>query len=265
MSTFHAAAKLLRASLHILRGWWTIRRKFPKLTVAEREARVQQWAQQMLVLMGIRLEVQGTPPARGPVLLVCNHLSWLDILAIHAARHVRFVSKSGVRQWPVIGTLSDGAGSLYIERERRRDALRVVHHMAEALNDGDLIAVFPEGTTSDGQGLLPFHANLLQAAIASGAPVQPMALRFADDATGDDSEAPRYIDDDNLFVSLWQTLKAAPLLAIVRFGDLQPSTGRDRRVWAEALHADVLKLREETRMRPRSRPEDQKKAPRRAL
>ena len=261
MSTFHAAAKLMRASVHILRGWWTIRRQFPKLTRAEREARVQQWAQRMLVLMGIRLEVQGTPPAHGPVLLVCNHLSWLDILAIHAARHVRFVSKSGVRQWPVIGTLSDGAGSLYIERERRRDALRVVHHMAEALRDGDLIAVFPEGTTSDGQGLLPFHANLLQAAIASGAPVQPMALRFTDAASGRNSQAPRYIGDDNLFVSLWQTLKAPPLLAIVRFGDPQPSAGRDRRVWAETLHADVLTLRHESRT-PSDGP---KKAPRRAL
>ena len=261
MSTFHAAAKLMRASVHILRGWWTIRRQFPKLTRAEREARVQQWAQRMLVLMGIRLEVQGTPPAHGPVLLVCNHLSWLDILAIHAARHVRFVSKSGVRQWPVIGTLSDGAGSLYIERERRRDALRVVHHMAEALRDGDLIAVFPEGTTSDGRGLLPFHANLLQAAIASGAPVQPMALRFTDAASGRNSQAPRYIGDDNLFVSLWQTLKAPPLLAIVRFGDPQPSAGRDRRVWAETLHADVLTLRHESRT-PSDGP---KKAPRRAL
>lgn len=262
MSTFKAAAKLMRASAHILRGWWTIRRLFPRLTKAERETRVQQWAQKMLVLMGIRLEVRGTPPAHGPVLLVCNHLSWLDILAVHAARHVRFVSKSGVRQWPVIGTLSDGAGSLYIERERRRDALRVVHHMAEALRDGDLIAVFPEGTTSDGQGLLPFHANLLQAAIASGAPVQPMALRFADAATGNNSQAPRYIGDDNLFVSLWQTLKAAPMLAIVRFGEPQPSTGRDRREWAEALHADVLKLRHETLIR---RQDSQKKAPRRAL
>lgn len=244
MSTFRAAIKLVRASAHIVRGWWTIRRRFPGCTPQQREAHVQQWAQRMLVLMGIRLEVQGTPPAHGPALLVCNHLSWLDILAIHAARHVRFVSKVGVRHWPVIGTLSDGAGSLYIERERRRDALRVVHHMAEALRDGDLIAVFPEGTTSDGRGLLPFHANLLQAAITSGAPVQPMALRFADAASGKNSQAPRYIGDDNLFVSLWNTLKAPPLLAVVRFGELQPSLARDRREWAESLHADVLALRQ---------------------
>lgn len=245
MQALSASFRLLRAIAHVFGGWWTIRTKFPHLPVAERELRVQQWAERMLNLMGISLTVQGTTPAHGPVLLVCNHLSWLDILTIHAARHVRFVSKSVVRHWPVIGTLSTGAGSLYIERERRRDAMRVVHHMTEALRNGDVIAVFPEGTTSDGHGLLPFHANLLQAAISAGAPVQPAALRFADAASGETSHAPRYIDDDNLLSSVWKTLKAPPLLAIVRFGESQSSHGRERREWAKSLHADVQTLRRE--------------------
>ena len=202
MQALSASLRLLRAIAHVFGGWWTIRARFPHLSVAEREVHVQQWAERMLNLMGISLTVQGTPPAHGPVLVVCNHLSWLDILTIHAARHVRFVSKSVVRHWPVIGALSTGAGSLYIERERRRDAMRVVHHMTEALREGDVIAVFPEGTTSDGHALLPFHANLLQAAISAGAPVQPAALRFADAATGETSYAPRYIDDDNLLTSV---------------------------------------------------------------
>jgi len=159
---------------------------------------------------------------------------------------VRFVSKSDVKGWPLIGTLSTGSGTLYIERERRRDALRVVHHMTDALRGGDLIGVFPEGTTSDGRGLLPFHANLLQASISSGAPVLPAALRFADAATGETSQAPRYIDDDNLVVSLWNTLRAPPLLAIVRFGEPQDPHGRDRRAWAQSLHEDVQQLRRET-------------------
>jgi 1-acyl-sn-glycerol-3-phosphate acyltransferase len=245
MQSLSASWRLLRAMMHALSGWWIIRFRFPHLSPAERERQVQQWAERMLNLMGIRLTVQGTPPARGPVLVVCNHLSWLDILTIHAARHVRFVSKSGVKNWPVIGTLSTGAGTLYIERERRRDAVRVVHHMTEALREGDVIAVFPEGTTSDGHGLLPFHANLLQAAISSGAPIQPAALRFADAASGQTSYAPRYVDDDNLLSSLWSTLKAPPLLAIVRFDEPQPSGGRDRRVWAKTLHADIQALRRE--------------------
>jgi 1-acyl-sn-glycerol-3-phosphate acyltransferase len=241
-----ACWRLLHAVVHALAGWWTIRFTFPGLSQPERNARVQAWSKRMLGIMGITLKVQGTPPSGGPVLLICNHLSWLDITCIHAARHVRFVSKSDVKGWPLIGTLSTGSGTLYIERERRRDALRVVHHMTEALRNGDMIGVFPEGTTSDGRGLLPFHANLLQAAISSGAPVLPAALRFADAATGETSQAPRYIDDDNLLASLWNTLRAPPLLAIVRFGEPQDPHGRDRRAWAQSLHQDVQQLRRET-------------------
>ncbi|SFP96490.1 1-acyl-sn-glycerol-3-phosphate acyltransferase [Variovorax sp. OK605] len=241
-----ACWRLLHAVVHALAGWWTIRFTFPGLSQPERNARVQAWSKRMLGIMGITLKVQGTPPSGGPVLLICNHLSWLDITCIHAARHVRFVSKSDVKGWPLIGTLSTGSGTLYIERERRRDALRVVHHMTEALRNGDMIGVFPEGTTSDGRGLLPFHANLLQAAISSGAPVLPAALRFADAATGETSQAPRYIDDDNLLASLWNTLRAPPLLAIVRFGEPQDPHGRDRRAWAQSLHEDVQQLRRET-------------------
>ena len=242
-----ACWRLLHAVGHALAGWWTIRFTFPGLSQAERNARVQAWSRRMLEIMGITLRVQGTPPPEGPVLLICNHLSWLDITCIHAARHVRFVSKSDVKGWPLIGTLSTGSGTLYIERERRRDALRVVHHMTEALRNGDLIGVFPEGTTSDGRGLLPFHANLLQAAISSGAPVLPAALRFADAATGETSAAPLYVGDDSLIGSLWRTLTAPPLLAVVRFGNLQSAVGRDRRGWAQSLHADVVALREAMR------------------
>jgi len=237
--------RLLRAIAHALAGWWIIRMRFPKLSPGQREQEVQRWAERMLNLMGISLRVLGTPPAHGPMLVVCNHLSWLDILAIHAARHVRFVSKAGVRHWPLIGPMASAAGTLFIERERARDAMRVVHHMSAALREGDVIAVFPEGTTSDGQGLLPFHANLLQAALSSGTPIQPAALRFAIASTGETSHAPRYVDDDSLLGSLWDTLRSPPLLAIVRFGEPQQPGGRDRRSWARSLHADVQALRRE--------------------
>jgi 1-acyl-sn-glycerol-3-phosphate acyltransferase len=242
MRTLIACWKLARAIAHGLAGWCTIVFIFPRLAPPARNERVQRWAARLLELLDVRLVVHGTPPVHGPLLLVANHLSWLDIVAIHAARHVRFVAKAGVRHWPLIGTLATGAGTLYIERERRRDALRVVHHMTEALSQGDLIAVFPEGTTTDGRTLLPFHANLLQAAISAGAPVQPAALRFADAASGQTSFAARYIDDDTLVGSLWRTLCAPPLLAIVRFGAPQAAGGRERRDWAAALHDEVRAL-----------------------
>ncbi|MBS0450678.1 MAG: 1-acyl-sn-glycerol-3-phosphate acyltransferase [Proteobacteria bacterium] len=238
--------KLLRAVLHAVGGWCTIRFRFPRMSPDAQAREVERWSRGMLEIFGISLVVQGTPPAHGPVLLIVNHMSWLDILTIHAARHVRFVAKSNIKGWPVIGSLSTGAGTLYIERERRRDAMRLVHHMAEALRGGDLIAVFPEGTTSDGRTLLPFHANLLQAAISSGAPVQPAALRFANRSDDSTSFAAAYIDDDTLVASVWRTLSAPPLTAYVRFGDPQDSHGRERRAWAQALHAEVETLRAQT-------------------
>ncbi len=196
----------------------------------------------MLEVMGVALEVQGTPPAAGPVLLVANHVSWLDILVIHASRHCRFVAKSEVRHWPLVGALATGGGTLYVERASRRDAMRVVHHMAESLQAGDIVAIFPEGTTSDGAGLLPFHANLIQAAISAPAPVQPVALRFAERGSGRLSRAAAFIGDDHLVGSVWAALSGEPILATVRYGTPQHAQGRDRRAWAADLQAEVARL-----------------------
>jgi 1-acyl-sn-glycerol-3-phosphate acyltransferase len=239
----HVVSRLLRGLVHALRGWSAITFEFPRLTPAQREQRVQAWAAQMLRILGIELRVHGRPPVAGPMLLTANHISWLDILVMHAARHCRFVSKSDVRHWPLVGTLATGAGTLYIERESRRDAMRVVHRMAESLRAGDILAVFPEGTTSDGTQLLPFHANLLQSAISVDAPVQPVALSFVDAASGSPSRSPLYINDDTLVGSLWRTISGPPIVAVVAFGEPQRAQGRDRRSWAVALREAVMQLR----------------------
>lgn len=243
MSVLRAAFRFLRGLLYALGGLWTIVVRFPGLSPVERERCVQAWALGMLRVIGIRLEVRGVPPATGPVLMVANHISWLDILVVHSARYCRFVSKSDVRHWPLVGRLATGAGTLYIERESRRDALRVVHHMAESLRDGDVLAVFPEGTTSDGVSLLPFHANLLQAAITADVPVQPVALDFLDARTGQRSLAPCYIGDDTLVASIWRTLSAPAIVAVVHFGAPEAPEGRDRRAWAASLRETVARLR----------------------
>ena len=243
MSQARAIWRLLWALCHIVGGMWTIVTLFPKLGASEKEARVHAWAQAMLQGVGIKLSVRGSPVASGPALLVANHLSWLDIVVMHASRYCRFVSKSDIKHWPLVGTLAAGAGTLYIERESKRDAHRVVHHMAERLQLGEVLAVFPEGTTGDGIRLKPFHANLLQAAISVDVPVQPMALRFVDTDTGQICFAPRYIDDDSIFVSIWETLCVKNLCAEVTFGEPQRCNGRDRRSWAADLQADVERLR----------------------
>ncbi|HYF19868.1 MAG TPA: lysophospholipid acyltransferase family protein [Ramlibacter sp.] len=244
MTALRGAWRLLRVLFHAVAGLATIAFVFPRLDEAQRQRRVETWARGMLHRLGIDLRVHGQPPPRGPVLLVANHISWADILVVHAARHCRFVAKADVRHWPLVGRLATGAGTLYIERESRRDAMRVVHHMAAALQSGDILAVFPEGTTSDGIDLLPFHANLVQAAVAAGAPAQPVALQFIDTRSGRMSLAPCYIGDDTLLASLWRTVTGDPVTAVVSFGTPQHAGGRDRRAWAADLRAAVQRLRE---------------------
>ncbi len=237
--------KLCRTVLHLLRGGWIIWRHFPVLPAAQRERHVHVWAGQMLQIFGIRVVRQGQALAPGPVLLVANHISWLDILVMHASGYCRFISKADVKRWPLIGMLADGAGTLFIERESRRDAHRMVQHMAERLQAGDVLAVFPEGTTGNGLELKPFHANLIQAAIAAEVPVQPVALRFIDGRTGEVSHAPRFIDDDTLLSSVLKTLGAQDLHAEVTVGEPEHHGGRDRRTWAADLRASVMALRQQ--------------------
>jgi len=236
-----AIVKFVRVLGCILGAYWDIRIKFPQFNDEQQARYVEVWARGMLAIMGIEVRVKGHP-AQGPVLMAANHISWLDILVMHAACHCRFVAKSEIRSWPLLGVLTTGGGSLYIERSSNRDAMRVVHQMAEALQQGQVLAVFPEGVTGDGITVQPFHANLLQAAISAEVPIQPIALQFIDAHTHTISLAPCYRDDDTLVSSLWRTLCAPPLLAQVRYGDKQHAEGRSRRLWAQDLQATVANL-----------------------
>lgn len=236
--------RLLRLLAHGLGGLWTIKTRFPQWDLAAREQAVQQWAARTLQLIGIELQVSGAPMANGPVLLVANHISWLDIVVMHAAGYCRFVSKADVQHWPLVGSLATGAGTLYIERTSRRDAMRVVHHMRDRLQAGDVVAIFPEGTTGDGRTMLPFHANLVQAAISANVQIQPLALRFAD-GQGAASFAPSFVGDETLLGSIWRTLSARSLVAQVRYGAPQVHDERDRRAWALDLQQAVEQLRGE--------------------
>ena len=243
MRPLRGAWRVLLLLAHVFKGLWVVAVRFPVLPPDQQHARVQAWSLELLAKAGVRLRIEGQPPVNGPVMLVANHLSWLDIPVMHAARHCRFVSKSDVQAWPLIGTLATAGGTLYIERSSRRDAMRMVRTMQEALERGEVLGVFPEGTTGDGREMLPFHANLLQAAVVAQAPVQPVGLRFADQATGATSFAPSYIGDETLVGSIWRTLTAPTIEAVVRYGPPEHADGRDRRVWAQHLHATVDALR----------------------
>jgi 1-acyl-sn-glycerol-3-phosphate acyltransferase len=188
----------------------------------------------LLRCLGIALHVSGTPRP-GATLMVANHVSWLDILAIHsAAPHARFVSKADVLAWPLLGWLIKGAGTLFIERERKRDAVRVVHAMAQALQAGETVAVFPEGTTGLGAELLPFHANLLQAAVSTETPVQPVVLRFFDSHTPF-SLAVSFVGETTLLQSIWAVACAQGLQVQVQLLPPMGTRQADRRALASHL------------------------------
>lgn len=223
--------------VHVLHGALLCALAFPFMSPDRQRQTVGWWSRRMLGMLGITLASRGAPRG-GATLVVANHISWLDILAINAVQPARFVSKADVRGWPLIGWLVACGGTLFIERERKRDALRVVHQVAEALTQGQTIAVFPEGTTSDGVGLLPFHANLLQAAISTETPIQPVALRFSD-AQHLASPAAAYVGDTSLLQSLWMVVTAPQLGAQLSWLPAVETRHADRRALAERLQQAI--------------------------
>jgi 1-acyl-sn-glycerol-3-phosphate acyltransferase len=223
---------------HVLHGLWIVRTRFAHMTATQRHERIQWWSLKTLRILGIELKVSGQAEAGGH-LLVANHVSWLDIAGVHAVLpQARFVSKSDVKHWPVVGALVVGAGTLFIERTSKRDALRVVHQAAEALQQGDCVAVFPEGTTGAGPALLPFHANLLQAAIATEAPVLPVVLRWHEPGERF-STAAQFIGDTTLVQSLWRIASARGLGLDVQLLPAVATQGRDRRALGEMLRGVI--------------------------
>lgn len=238
MRRLRGAWRLLRAVLHGLHGLLVVLLIFPALGRDGRRQRVRWWSAKMLRLLGLRLEVRGIFKPGGKM-IVANHVSWLDILVVHAVcPEARFVSKAEVRHWPLVGRLVGAAETLYIERARKRDAMRVVHQCAEALRAGDTVAVFPEGTTGPGDVLLPFHANLLQAAIAVAVPVQPVALRYADHRHAVSPSA-LWVGDTTLAQTLWLLATADGLVARLHVLGARGSAHADRRALSDTLRIDI--------------------------
>ncbi|MBI2313594.1 MAG: 1-acyl-sn-glycerol-3-phosphate acyltransferase [Betaproteobacteria bacterium] len=198
---------------------------------------VREWSSQLLAILHVRLRVEGAPPA-GPVLLVSNHISWLDIFVLDAVCATRFVAKVEVRSWPVIGWLCARAGTLFIERERRHDTGRASRTMLAALEAGDAVAVYPEGTTTDGTWLRHFHTSLLQPAVATGAAVRPATIRYLE-ADGRIAVAPAYVDDLTIWDSLLNIVAMPEIHAVMTFLPPIPAAGKNRRELTRAAEEAI--------------------------
>ncbi|MDO3702305.1 lysophospholipid acyltransferase family protein [Micromonospora sp. C28SCA-DRY-2] len=230
----------------------------PLLPAAERRVALGGWARATARALGVRLVVRGRLPRRR-ALLVANHLSWLDVLAVLAVAPARPVAKREVRGWPLLGWLARAAGTLFVDRTRPRDLPATVGRVADALRAGRSVAVFPEGTTWCGAatGCRPpggFRPAVFQAAVDTGAPVVPLRIGYRDAATGEATTAPAFLGDEHLWRSLRRVLASPGLVLTVTVTTaLHPAPGADRRMLARAAESAVHLRPAAARPAPRPR------------
>jgi 1-acyl-sn-glycerol-3-phosphate acyltransferase len=227
--------RLARLVLHLLQGLATCALVFPWAGAPLRERLVRRWSARLLRICRVEVERgQGAAPL-GHALIVSNHISWLDIFVINALHPCRFVAKAEIRAWPVLGWLVAQAGTVFIARGSRRDLRHIFKGLVDTLAQRQRVAFFPEGTTASQGRLLPFHANLFEAAIDARVPVQPVALSYLDGAGGW-HQAVDYTGDTTFVDSIFRILGGEPVRA--RLACLAPidTHGAHRRELAKAAH-----------------------------
>ncbi|MFJ8105955.1 lysophospholipid acyltransferase family protein [Streptomyces sp. NPDC096132] len=200
----------------------------------------RRWSRAVVRAAGVRIRVTGgTAPRTGGLLLVANHISWLDIPLLAGVRPARMLAKTEIRNWPVAGALA-ARGALFIDRDRLRALPGTVARIAEAMGSGQAVAVFPEGSTWCGRAQGHFRRAAFQAALDAGVPVQPVRIRYRD-GRGAASTAAAYVGDDSLLTSLWRVASARGLVAEVEVLPLiEPGGHADRRTLARAAEARTL-------------------------
>ena len=162
----------------------------------------QWWLGALCQILGLKLHRKGGPWT-GPVLMACNHVSWMDIPILATSVPFHFLAKSEIRKWPVIGWLAAVAGTLFIRRGSG-DSRSITRQLANHLSQDNSILFFPEGTTSDGTRILPFHNRLFESAISSEVVIQPITLAYCD--SGRPHTVAPFVGDDSLVPHIWRIL-----------------------------------------------------------
>lgn len=230
--------RLIRLILHIASG--LLQSLFlPYISATRQNFLIGQWARKFLRILNTKLSTNGMPPTcnQQGKLLVANHTSWLDIIVLLAAHPVRFVAKAEINSWPLLGRLCRNAGTLFIEREKRSDTLRVNQQMVDILKAGGSVAIFPEGTTYNGEALQHFHASLLQPAVATETLLCPVAIRYQN-RDGSRNTSVLYVTV-TLLQCLLQILREPEIHAELNFLAPIPSTGKNRRELARLAEKAV--------------------------
>jgi 1-acyl-sn-glycerol-3-phosphate acyltransferase len=202
---------------------------------------LHRWAHRLTSLLALQIEVKGTPPP-APCLLVVNHLGYLDILVLATQVDALFVAKAEIARWPIIGLLCRSVGTIFIDRTRKRDLPRVIGEMVAALQRGQRVIFFPEGTSTSGATVLPFRSPLFEAAIRTGIPVQYASLTY---------RTPRGVPPAHQVVCWWggitfighvyELLQLPRVQAAIAFGS-NPLTADNRKLPAVKTWIAVMQL-----------------------
>ena len=231
--------KMLRLVLHLFSGVYLIAYQtgFKGRSAQDPivQKAVKQWFFKSCSLVGLTIKTHGEQ-ATGPVLFISNHVSWLDIPLVACMVNPRFLSKSEVRNWPVIGWLAEKVNTLFIVRGKRSAAEAASAAIVEGLKAQDQILIFPEGTTTDGKTVAWVYPRLLGAAISVDAFVQPIVLHYTDDnSDAEQSEIVPYIGEQTLIANLWNVLGCKNLTANVYFLEPAKANGLQRKEFAMSL------------------------------
>jgi 1-acyl-sn-glycerol-3-phosphate acyltransferase len=212
------------------------RKKNPRLL---RASWMQRHSRRALNIFKLQPQVTGIAPSRG--LLISNHLSYLDIMVIASVTPAIFVAKREVKFWPVFGLCAQMGGTLFVDRARRTQVGEVNFEIQTALDDGALVVLFPEGTSSNGQTVLPFKSALLEPVVGQAHPLAISCIQYALD-NGDAGEEICYWGDDTFFTHLVNLMSKQNVRAAVSFAPFNP-TGADRKELARELREEILKLK----------------------
>ena len=231
--------RLVRVLLHVFKGMAICATVFPWIGWDKRNVHIRRWSTRLLGLCNVTVSLApGSAPVLERSMVVANHVSWLDIFVVHSLYPSHFVAKAEIRAWPLAGWLAEKAGTVFIARGNRRDLRHIFKGLVTSLEQGERVAFFPEGTTAAQGSLLPFHANLFEAAIDAKVPVQPFALTYQD-ASGGLHPSVDFIGETSFAESIILILNGPPVQAQLAILPPLPTEGAHRRELAEASHKAV--------------------------
>lgn len=224
---------------HVIVGLVTLSFQFPFVDQNKKNKLIQCWSKRLLTIFGIQLHLKNSEILpETPFLLASNHISWMDIHAINAFKPIRFVAKSDVEGWPIFGWMAKQLGTVFIKRDSARHGKRVAEDVSKVL-DKESVCIFPEGTSTVGESVLPFRPNLFESAVMARAPVYSLAICYKSSESGARSDVAAFVGDMGLLESMARILRDRRQIVELTFlppSGASPTASKDRK-WL-ALHSE---------------------------